>query len=57
VRSPAQVDDPAGKLGVGGVDSVAVCFEEGQHRDEREPFVAVDEGLAFGDAVGKDRGL
>jgi hypothetical protein len=50
-------DDPGRELGVGGVDAVSVGFEEGQHRDEGESFVPVEECLALGDAVCEDRCL
>jgi len=38
----AEPDDPFVELGVGGVDAVAIRFEEGQHCDERGAFVSVD---------------
>src|SRR6266536_289759 len=53
----AELDDPLGQLGVCGLEQAAVCFEEGEHRDEREPLVAVEERLALGDAVCEHRGL
>ena len=51
------MDDPVGQLGVAGVDAVAVCFEEGEHGDEGESLVAVDERPGFGDAVREHGGL
>ncbi len=37
-----------------GIDRIdAVPVDLGEHRDQREALVAVDEGLALGDAVGK----
>src|SRR5581483_5875728 len=52
-----EVEDPGGELGVGSLDAVAVELEEGQHGDQREPLVAVDEELPLGDAVGEHRRL
>jgi hypothetical protein len=45
-----EVEDPVGDLGIGSVDPIAVDLEEGQHRDEREPLSAVDEGLPLGES-------
>jgi hypothetical protein len=53
----ARSRDPVDEFGVGGLDAVAVELEEGQHGDEREPLVAVDEELPLGDAVGEHRRL
>jgi hypothetical protein len=48
-----EVQDPRREFGVGGLNAAAVDFEEREHRNEREAFVCVDEGLDFGDAVGE----
>jgi hypothetical protein len=39
------------------LDSLAVHFEEGEHRDERGSLVTVDERLGLGDAAREDSGL
>lgn len=56
-RAGGEVEDPRRELGIGSFDSIAVDLEECQHRDEREALVAINEGLAFGDAVREDRCL
>ena len=53
----AEAEDPTRELLIGGGDACAVDLEEGQHRDEADRLVAVDEELAFGQSVGEHRCL
>lgn len=53
----AEAHDPRREFCVGRVDPVAGKFEEGEHGHEGEAFVAVDERLGLGDAVGENGGL
>ena len=53
----AQAEDPVGELGICSFDAVTVDFQEGQHGDERQAFVAIDERLALGDPVREHPGL
>jgi hypothetical protein len=56
-HASTQAEDPSREFGVWHIQSKAVDLEKGEHCDERESLIAIDERLAFGDAMRERGGL